>query len=245
MNDTLLRAYLDNISETRRFLERQENRLYALLVEQRISHNGRPRVSPASPIPTFRRTPSRRRAPSPHPTAQSPIDPLQSIFADLLRDIGTGLGTGSDWWDPVSVTPTREQIDRAVERFQFSEISNPISNVCPITQTEFEPEDEVTRITGCGHIFGSEGLNEWFTRSSLCPVCRRDVRDVHEDDLDEEYVSGVRMSHPSHPSHPSHHSISLGRTFSPMLSTDIDSSIVVEVTDGSGNMIQRRNFNMD
>ena len=199
------------------------------------------------------------------------MDPLQTIIAGLLRDIGTGATNGSDWWDPISVVPTQDQIDRAVERGQFSEIPNPISNVCPIRQTEFEPTDNVTRITRCGHVFGSDELTEWFTRSTVCPVCRCDIRDVsnnqpdmgtngegEEDDgelpnhngitidvdipfespLDPSYTTGILENMRVDGSYLS--------GYGGFITEGGDGNrITIELRDGSGNMMRRRNFNME
>lgn len=253
MDDLLYRAYLENISETRRFLERQENRLYALLAEQRISQNTRrPSHVHTSPLQTRRSNRQMISPPAP------PIDPLRNIITDLLRDIGSGLANDADWSDPVSIAPTQEQINRAVRRRRFGDIENPISNVCPIRQTEFDPNDDVIIINRCRHIFGQDELTEWFTRSPRCPVCRCDIRDMSNNDSNTTNV--VRV--------PELHSITIdvnttdsdySRTFDePMRSylseydngtfdgigVNPDNSITVGLRDGSGNTMRSRNFNV-
>lgn len=230
MEELLYRAYLENISETRRFLERQENRLYALLTEQRIIRT----TQPTSPMrtPPLQRTNSLRRTLRPI----TPVDPLQSIISDLLRDIGSGMINDSELLDAVPITPTQEQIDRVVQHCQFCDIVNPISNICPIQQTEFEPTDDVMRITRCGHIFGADELTQWFARSPRCPVCRYDIRDVSNNDPDESNEGTVYERIRIEPY--------LSGYDSYMSEGGIDNSITVELRDGSGNMMQSRNFNV-
>ena len=43
---------------------------------------------------------------------------------------------------------------------------------CPITWDSFTPGQSVLRINGCGHIFSSDAIIEWFRRRNHCPVCR-------------------------------------------------------------------------
>ena len=152
MNDRLMRAYLDNITETRRFLERQENRLYSLLVDSRIG--GGENSDAFTPVTTRRasgyqrdsfepviRRPLRRpfRSPPSPPTTSpsrriiippiSPTDPVQGIMDNLLRGIGIDISGGEaisppTWWDPIAIVPTEEDIERGVETGRFMDISD-------------------------------------------------------------------------------------------------------------------------
>ena len=76
----------------------------------------------------------------------------------------------------VIVRPTPQQIEAATERITFSEIDNPINIRCPITQEEFNPDDEVLQIRHCRHCFNPNSLNNWFNSNVRCPVCRYDIR---------------------------------------------------------------------
>jgi len=85
-------------------------------------------------------------------------------------------------WDnlslsPVRVVPTQAQIRRATTNTVFRDIQNPTNVLCPITQQPFEPNDEVTVIDHCNHIFTRTELAEWFGNNVRCPVCRFDIRD--------------------------------------------------------------------
>lgn len=78
----------------------------------------------------------------------------------------------------VSVSiPTPIQIENATRQSIFSEIQNPIGNsVCPISLERFQPNQSVTQIIYCGHIFDTNQLQSWFRSNSRCPVCRYDIQ---------------------------------------------------------------------
>lgn len=77
--------------------------------------------------------------------------------------------------NPETTIPTPEQIQQATLSCNYSDIENPISTVCPISQNEFTSDSPVTMIHFCRHIFDTNGLSEWFRRNSHCPVCRHDI----------------------------------------------------------------------
>ena len=90
---------------------------------------------------------------------------------DLLRAFNT----------PVIVAPTTTQIENAVRRICYRDIPNPISPICPISLERFNNDQTVSQIIHCGHIFNTDGLNEWFQTNVRCPVCRYDIRDYRVD----------------------------------------------------------------
>jgi hypothetical protein len=71
---------------------------------------------------------------------------------------------------------TQEEIENATEELYYDEIDNPISDHCPISYTEFEPETLVCRIKHCQHIFQPTSLSEWLSRNTTCPVCRYNLK---------------------------------------------------------------------
>jgi hypothetical protein len=81
-----------------------------------------------------------------------------------------------------NVAPTTGQIHNATRNVIYGNIQNPISDVCPISLNRFQPNDVVTQIHHCGHIFGRDDATSWFSRSSLCPVCRYDIRNYQQQD---------------------------------------------------------------
>jgi len=46
---------------------------------------------------------------------------------------------------------------------------------CPISLEDFQPNQTITRINVCGHVFKTEPLREWFRRNTHCPVCRHNL----------------------------------------------------------------------
>ena len=100
------------------------------------------------------------------PTTPDPVAPASREGAGWLRS----------WLEPVAVRPTREQIAEATEDMEFSALEDPRNDVCPITQQAFELSTPVTRIRSCGHVCEREALQRWFTYSTVCPLCREDIR---------------------------------------------------------------------
>lgn len=105
----------------------------------------------------------------------NPINPsLYTTNADgfTLRNLVNRL------FDETGV-PTLTQINNASREIVYSDIENPITEVCPISLNRFQPTDIVRQIHHCGHIFGTSDFNAWFLRSSFCPVCRYDIRNYN------------------------------------------------------------------
>ena len=99
----------------------------------------------------------------------------------------------------VIVRPTEQQIQNASRLVRYGDISEPISECCPITLERFRLDDNVRQIETCGHIFLPQAFNQWFNSNVRCPVCRFDIREhtnnssintiqenVHNDENDDE-----------------------------------------------------------
>jgi hypothetical protein len=76
----------------------------------------------------------------------------------------------------IVVRPTEEHIQNASRVIKYSDINNPISEVCPISLDTFNENDMVRQILQCGHLFKQQQFNEWFESNVKCPVCRYDIR---------------------------------------------------------------------
>ena len=50
-----------------------------------------------------------------------------------------------------------------------------IDIICPICQSDFEPNDIVRKINNCSHICHSVCLERWFGNHNTCPICRTSV----------------------------------------------------------------------
>lgn len=76
--------------------------------------------------------------------------------------------------EPVIVAPTAEQMNEA---FQVPE-QNP-EGACPICQEHYTPESQLVRLRNCNHCFHRQCATAWYTMSVHCPLCRNDIREVH------------------------------------------------------------------
>jgi len=100
----------------------------------------------------------------------------------------------------VIIRPTNEQIQNASRIIRFGDISNPLSETCPISLERFNNEDMVRQILHCGHIFCQNQFQEWFNNNVRCPVCRYDIRNyrnipvqpnnlpLDDEQLDDEHL---------------------------------------------------------
>jgi hypothetical protein len=82
-----------------------------------------------------------------------------------------------------NLRPTPEQINNASRLVRYDVIENPSSEMCTISLQEFNDADQVRQILYCGHIFHENSLQEWFTRNTVCPLCRYDIRDYIRYDI--------------------------------------------------------------
>lgn len=66
-------------------------------------------------------------------------------------------------------------IERETSLHNFDDIENPNNLSCPICLEVFQPEQEVTMINHCRHLFNSAQLATWFETNTTCPVCRHNL----------------------------------------------------------------------
>ena len=125
-----------------------------------------------------------------------------SIFSDTWLPIfynnspRGGVGRNDTFFDPIPVRPTIRQYLNAVENVCYGEIEEPQNTTCPITLTNFNNYDSVTRIKFCGHIFLSNSLTRWFDNNVRCPMCRYDIRN---------YVGGTSINENNIEPEPEHY----------------------------------------
>lgn len=72
------------------------------------------------------------------------------------------------WDEAVIVAPSQTEINLATQ--QVFDLDNTMCTICQETMSNG------LRLRYCRHCFHSTCIQEWFTRSALCPVCRHDVR---------------------------------------------------------------------
>ena len=79
-------------------------------------------------------------------------------------------------------------IENNITREIFGNIENPLNNKCPITQEEFDEDDEVGIIKHCNHIFHYNPLINWIRENYVCPVCRHDIRGINNELLTQSEI---------------------------------------------------------
>lgn len=78
--------------------------------------------------------------------------------------------SGNSFFDSVPVYPSQDQIRSATET--HIGVSNTNCAICQDSVTC------ATRIRHCGHCFHGACIDQWFSMSPRCPVCRHDIRNV-------------------------------------------------------------------
>jgi len=80
----------------------------------------------------------------------------------------------------------REEINMNTRTFTYEENSLPEDRrSCPISMENFQVGDIVCEIRGCGHTFRRPALINWLRRSSLCPVCRYNIRTYQDNSANQ------------------------------------------------------------
>jgi hypothetical protein len=69
----------------------------------------------------------------------------------------------------------------------YCTISNPLNDICPISQIQFDLIDSVMQINTCKHNFNPFSLMRWFDTHSTCPMCRQQINIEHDDDGADEH----------------------------------------------------------
>lgn len=115
---------------------------------------------------------------------------IQNLFTNTIRSgFNQFRNNVQNRFEDVIVRPTNFQINNAIENFvfdpnevysnrQYARILSLDVSCCPITMTEFEPGNIVSRIKTCRHIFSKDALTSWFSRNVRCPICRFDIRET-------------------------------------------------------------------
>ena len=111
-------------------------------------------------------SPNRRVLPTRPQGGNTRANNFMNIF-NLLRD---NLSRNSQ------VVPlTEEEINNNCTRALLRDISSNITS-CPIDLAEIQPDEYILKINQCGHVFRESNLRRVFETSSLCPLCRHNLR---------------------------------------------------------------------
>ncbi len=87
-------------------------------------------------------------------------------LSDRLNDIIDGIGR-------VPIALNRNIIDKIPVRYYSDEKYDQ----CNICLSEYEKKEKI-RVLPCEHIYHPECIDKWFKESTLCPVCRKDMRNL-------------------------------------------------------------------
>lgn len=93
----------------------------------------------------------------------------QENVTRMVVNVPLSMDISGNFFDPVPVAATEEQIQRGVE----TNVTVP-ETTCSICQ---EATTTATRIRGCGHAFHDVCIRQWFSMNPRCPMCRHDVRE--------------------------------------------------------------------
>lgn len=188
----------------------------------------------------FRRSTNRRRA------APSNYNSYQPILRYTLPTTSTSndeqnVNTFASFFDPIQVFPSQVQYELATRVLQYSDIETPLNTSCPISLETFVPEQNVTVIRHCNHIFTTSNIQNWFLSNCRCPVCRYDIRDFQVDGSNNEVFrteSSNEISQPTLSSTPNSNSNSshLPHTISTSeLADQITNLLLNQMESGSNN----------
>ena len=161
----LTQSYQQNVRSIMNVYDQMLLNINSLTSRRRLRRNLFPSTDTSTTttgVNIWSSTPSRRarRRPVPPP----PSRPTTSYLYEFPMDL-----------ENVIVTPTRTQINAALEHIQYN---SSITQDCdPIDLLPFTTDENIVRIRHCGHCFRETNLNTWFNSSVHCPLCRVDIRD--------------------------------------------------------------------
>ena len=90
--------------------------------------------------------------------------PMSNAYENILA---TSLGS----FNPVYKKVLSKEGEAQLKRIKYDPSIHK-QNICPITQNEFKPGDEVTELP-CNHYFEHEAIEHWLKHEKAeCPVCR-------------------------------------------------------------------------
>ena len=114
-------------------------------------------------------------------TSNIPISPHHEVYFSV-QNMHSSSSSEAQTQTPDDATSTNEEtsILRDVNRhttLQLASTDNAAADCCSICQLEIENHQILRNINVCGHIFHSGCLDNWFEKSTTCPICRASIRD--------------------------------------------------------------------
>lgn len=106
-------------------------------------------------------------------TAERHKEQTFRVCSHLSTSISTEERTS--YYRSVDEVVRRGVLSFVILHFAFPLFSYRMNIVCVICREYFIPSDDIS-FTRCGHVFHSNCLSQWLTRSSSCPQCRETTR---------------------------------------------------------------------
>jgi hypothetical protein len=89
-----------------------------------------------------------------------------------------------------------------IKKVKFNPETHKETVCCPITQTNFSENDEISELP-CGHIFSTDAILTWLkTEKAACPCCRYKLPSVEKKEEPQQPINrreNVRFTHPFGP----------------------------------------------
>ena len=96
---------------------------------------------------------------------------LQSVETNTNR----GAELSTEYFEELSLRNLKNIISTNITECTYCSINEPLNESCSITHEEFIPENRVTKINGCQHIFNSKAINDWLINHQTCLNCRYNI----------------------------------------------------------------------
>lgn len=115
------------------------------------------------------------------------LDPTEARIARMLADLQVHLnqvdpiGTPSDVTADDSLARPIPVPRRVLESIREVSFDGPVlqrmrqTPQCVICCSDFEVDEALSQLPGCGHLFHSGCVHEWLARRATCPICRCDL----------------------------------------------------------------------
>ena len=102
---------------------------------------------------------------------------LQSLLimpVRQAREINRVQQTLREFFEPVPVVPTAEQIESSSTIYTYAEEDE--DHNCPICQDSITLGESIRTLNHCHHFFHQGCIDAWLESSVRCPLCRHDIR---------------------------------------------------------------------
>jgi len=183
--ENLINGYIDILRENQRLyasiLQRtaeNEERIFHLITrsyrDPHAFHTVSPVTIPVTPIPTVMTDNNGVAIVQNNETQRSYTSDDFFRTLDSILEVSLGDVENNEVTFITTSGLTETQASNFITTHTFSDLDI-TQALCPISQQAFLPDDRVSKIHGCGHVFNKQGLDTWITMRDWCPVCRQPI----------------------------------------------------------------------